>query len=311
MEFLQAIFITPFVEMFSYPLFLLEVVIQGMLTGVMYSLVALGFVLIFKASGVFNFAQGSMVLFAALNLVGMMGLGVPVWLAIILTMVVMIVLAFMIERFMLAKLVNQEPIILFMATIGLDYMLQGAGQLAWGSNVKKLDVGIPEIAFDVGGVLLNSFELVAALVGAVLVLALALFFQKTPTGRALRAVADDHQAALSVGIPLNNIWIIVWTVAGGVGLVAGIMWGAKSGVQFSLALIALKALPVLILGGFTSVPGAIVGGLIIGVGEKVAEIYWGPAVGGAIENWFAYILAMFFLMFRPQGLFGEKIIERI
>jgi branched-chain amino acid transport system permease protein len=303
--------IAPFLDMTGSPIFFAEVVISGLLTGVMYSLVALGFVLIFKASGVFNFAQGVMVLFAALTLVGLIERGVPVWLALLLTMAAMTVLAFAIERLMLRKLVNQEGIILFMATIGLTFILQGLGETMWGSNVKRLDVGIPNESFEIGGILLNEFDLFAAASGAVLVTVLAVFFHYTRIGRALRAVADDHQAALSVGIPLKHIWIIVWSVAGMVGLVAGIMWGAKSGVQFSLSLIALKALPVLILGGFTSVPGAIVGGLIIGVGEKVAEIYWGPLVGGAIENWFAYILALVFLVFRPQGLFGERIIERV
>jgi branched-chain amino acid transport system permease protein len=303
--------IAPFVDMGSYPIFFAEVVISGLLTGVMYSLVALGFVLIFKASGVFNFAQGIMVLFAALTLVGLMEKGAPVWLAIILTLGVMVVLAFLIERIMLRNLVNQEGIILFMATIGLTFFLEGLGEWMWGSNVKALDVGIPNESFEVGGILLNEFDLFAAGSGAILVAGLAAFFHYTRIGRALRAVADDHQAALSVGIPLKTIWVIVWSVAGMVGLVAGIMWGAKSGVQFSLSLIALKALPVLILGGFTSVPGAIVGGLIIGVGEKIAEIYWGPLVGGAIEGWFAYVLALAFLVFRPQGLFGEKIIERV
>ncbi len=311
MEMLHAFFVAPFQEMWEFPLFLAEVVINGLLTGVMYSLVALGFVLIFKASGVFNFAQGVMVLFAALTLVGLMEKGVPVWLALILTMVVMVALAFAVERFMLRPLVNQEHIILFMATIGLTYFLEGFGETLWGSNVKPLDVGIPSASFDFHGLLLNEFDLFAAGIGAALVAGLAIFFHKTPVGRALRAVADDHQAAMSVGIPLKTIWIIVWSVAGIVAMVAGIMWGAKSGVQFSLSLIALKALPVLILGGFTSVPGAIIGGLIIGVGEKVAEIYWGPLVGGAIENWFAYVLALVFLFFRPQGLFGERIIERV
>ncbi len=305
------VFIAPFVDMASYPVFFAEVVISGLLTGIMYSLVALGFVLIFKASGVFNFAQGAMVLFAALTLVGLMEHGVPVWAALLLSVVVMIILAFMIERFMLRYLINQDGIILFMATIGLTFVLQGSGEMMWGSNVKPLDVGIPNASFEVGGVLLNEFDLFAAASGAVLVTVLAVFFHYTRIGRALRAVADDHQAAMAVGIPLKTIWVIVWSVAGFVGLVAGIMWGAKSGVQFSLSLIALKALPVLILGGFTSVPGAIVGGLIIGVGEKVAEIYWGPLVGGAIENWFAYMLALTFLVFRPQGLFGERIIERV
>ena len=311
MELLNAIFVAPFVDMWEFPAFLVEVVITGLLTGVMYSLVALGFVLIFKASGVFNFSQGVMVLFAALTLVGLMEKGVPVWIALILTMLVMIALAFAVERVMLRPLVNQDPIILFMATIGLTFFLEGFGETLWGSNVKRLDVGIPNESFEIHGVLLNQFDLFAAAIGAVLVGSLAIFFHKTPIGRALRAVADDHQAAMSVGIPLRTIWIIVWSVAGIVAMVAGIMWGAKSGVQFSLSLIALKALPVLILGGFTSVPGAIIGGLIIGVGEKVAEIYWGPLVGGAIENWFAYVLALAFLLFRPQGLFGEKIIERV
>ena len=311
MDILSAVFVAPFLDMAGSPVFFAEVVIVGLLTGVMYSLVALGFVLIFKASGVFNFSQGVMVLFAALTLVGVMERGAPVWLAIVITIMVMIALAFAIERFMLRHLVHQEPIILFMATIGLGFVLEGLGETLWGSNVKALDVGIPNQSFEVGGILLNEFDLFAAASAAVLVTVLAIFFHYTRIGRALRAVADDHQAALSVGIPLKTIWVIVWSVAGIVGLVAGIMWGAKSGVQFSLSLIALKALPVLILGGFTSVPGAIVGGLIIGVGEKIAEIYWGPLVGGAIENWFAYMLALVFLMFRPQGLFGERIIERV
>lgn len=311
MQILYAFLVGPFVQMGQAPVFFAEVVITGLLTGVMYSLVALGFVLIYKASGVFNFAQGVMVLFAALTLVGLMEHGVPVWLALILTVAVMVALAFVIERMMLRPLVNQEQIILFMATIGLTFFLEGFGELLWGSNVKRLDIGVPDRSFEMGGMLLNQFDLFAAATGAVLVAGLAVFFQKTPIGRALRAVADDHQAALSVGIPLKTIWVVVWSVAGIVAMVAGIMWGAKSGVQFSLSLIALKALPVLILGGFTSVPGAIIGGLIIGVGEKVAEVYWGPLVGGAIENWFAYVLALVFLLFRPQGLFGERIIERV
>ena len=311
MELLGNFFVAPFLDIASSPLFFAEVVISGLLTGVMYSLVALGFVLIFKASGVFNFAQGVMVLFAALTLVGLMERGVPIWAALILTAVVMVLLAMAIERVMLRYLVNQPDIILFMATIGLSFVLQGVGETMWGRDVKPLDIGIPDASFDWGGILLNEFDLFAAGAGAVMVVTLALFFQYTRVGRALRAVADDHQAALSVGIPLRTIWVIVWSVAGFVGLVAGIMWGAKSGVQFSLSLIALKALPVLILGGFTSVPGAIVGGLIIGVGEKIAEVYWGPVIGGAIENWFAYVLALAFLLFRPQGLFGERIIERV
>ncbi len=311
MEFLYSITVAPFLDIASDLIFFAEVLIGGLSAGVMYSLVALGFVLIYKASGVFNFAQGVLALFAALTLVGIMEWGVPVPLAMVLTMVVMVALAFAVERLMLRPLVNQEQIILFMATIGLAYFLEGLGDTLWGSNVKKLDVGIPDVPFEAGGMLLQTFELFAAATAAVLVAVLALFFHYTRIGRALRAVADDHQAALSVGIPLKTIWVIVWSTAGLVALVAGIMWGAKSGVQFSLSLIALKALPVLILGGFTSVPGAIVGGLIIGVGEKVGEVYWGPPLGGAIENWFGYMVALVFLVFRPQGLFGEKIIERV
>ena len=460
MDFLYKFLVEPWVSILTAPLFFGEVVIGGVMAGVMYSLVALGFVLIYKASGVFNFAQGIMVLFAALSLVGLMEKGVPLLLAIALTGVIMLALAFAIERVILRYMVNQEQIILFMATIGLTYFLEGFGETVWGSNVKKLDVGLPDgplnvsglaignaalagafaaaaaatlailfvwrtravrrsleiggppilpgpaalvvavlglaffvtrfffgpeadfiggrvgrtatflatlswtglamvsaVAFQAlsgwrgarqamrdggkeppplhfawfillgivgaiavaagivwaskSGILINSFELSAAVIAAILVIGLALFFQKTRVGRALRAVADDHAAALSVGISLRGIWVIVWAVAGMVALAAGIIWGGKSGVQFSLSLIALKALPVLILGGFTSVPGAIVGGLIIGVGEKVAEVYWGPAIGGGIENWFAYMLALAFLLFRPQGLFGEKIIERV
>ena len=308
-------------------LFLAEVVISGLLTGVMYSLVALGFVLIFKASGVFNFAQGAMALFAGLTLAGFLAgtipithktnpaLAMPPWLAIIATVLVMIVLAILIERLVLRHLINQEPIILFMMTLGLAYVLEGAGDLLWGSDVKVLDLGLPSGAndwlLDNFGLYVDQLEIVAAVVAAALVSALAIFFQKTRIGRALRAVADDHQAALSVGISLNTIWAIVWSAAGIVALVAGIMWGAKSGIQFSLSLIALKALPVLILGGFDSIPGAIVGGLIIGVGEKLAEVYFGPLVGGAVENWFAYMLALAFLLVRPEGLFGEKIIRRV
>jgi len=463
MDFLYKLLIGPWVEMLSNPIFFGEVVIGGLLAGVMYSLVALGFVLIFKASGVFNFAQGVMVLFAALTLVGLMERGIPLLVAIALTAVVMLLLAIVIERVILRYMVNQEPIILFMATIGLTFFLEGFGETLWGSNVKKLDIGIPDSKLDVttltisnqylvgifvaalaasfalmfawrshavrsaidtskglvqppligpgtvgfglfglvcflarffvgpeaafingkasataqffanlswfgvgavgivvffaaatwlgrrqaakdhgadvaplhfgwfvllgiagvvaaaagvvwaarADILINGFEVFAAVMAGVLVIILAIFFQKTRVGRALRAVADDHAAALSVGISLRGIWVIVWAVAGIVALAAGIIWGGKSGVQFSLSLIALKALPVLILGGFTSVPGAIVGGLIIGVGEKVAEVYWSPAIGGAIENWFAYVLALVFLLFRPQGLFGEKIIERV
>ena len=311
MELVRAVLVAPFADMAANPSFLAEVLIGGVAAGLMYSLVALGFVLIFKASGVFNFAQGVMVLFAALTLVGLMERGLPVWLALALTMAAMVALAFAIERVVLRPLVNQEPIILFMATIGLTFFLQGFGEMAWGANVKRLDIGIPDTSFNVRGVLVNRLELTAAVTAAVLVTVLAVFFHRTRIGRALRAVADDHEAALSIGIPLKTIWVVVWSASGLVALAAGVMWGAKAGVQFSLSLIALKALPVLILGGFTSVPGAIVGGLIIGVGEKVGEVYWGPLVGGAIENWFAYVVALAFLVFRPQGLFGEKIIERV
>ncbi|MFC3676272.1 branched-chain amino acid ABC transporter permease [Ferrovibrio xuzhouensis] len=292
--------------------FFFEVLIGGLMAGVMYSLVALGFVLIFKASGVFNFAQGAMVLFAGLFFVGFIELGVPLWISLIFTIAVMVLLAGAIERLVLRHLVNQEGIILFMATIGVSFFLDGFGQMIWGSNVRQLDVGIPTdpiLLFD-GDILIQSFDLYAALVAGLL-LAVLVVFQKTRIGRALRAVADDHQAAQSVGIPLNVIWVIVWAIAGLVALVAGVMWGSKLGVQPAIVTLALKALPVLILGGFTSVPGAIIGGLIIGAGEKLAEIYIGPFVGGGIENWFAYVLALGFLLIRPQGLFGEKIIERV
>ncbi len=311
MDFLADVTVNPIADILSSPIFFAEVVTGGGLIGLMYSLIALGFVLIFKASGVFNFSQGVMVLFAALNLVGLIDLGVPIWLALIFTIAIMVVLAAAIERLVLRPLINQPEIILFMATIGLTFFLQGFAEMIWGGNVRRLDIGIPQRPFEFGGMLLNQFDLFAAGSAAVLVLVLALLFTKTPIGRALRAVADDHQAALSVGISLKYIWIVVWSVAGIVALVAGIMWGSRSGVQFSLSLIALKALPVLILGGFTSMPGAIVGGLIIGVGEKVAEVYWGPALGGGIESWFAYVVAVIFLLFRPQGLFGERIIERV
>jgi len=311
MDFLADVTVNPIADILSSPIFFAEVVTGGVLIGLMYALIALGFVLIFKASGVFNFSQGVMVLFAALNLVGLIDLGVPIWLALIFTIAIMVVLAAAIERLVLRPLINQPEIILFMATIGLTFFLQGFAEMIWGGNVRRLDIGIPQRPFEFGGMLLNQFDLFAAGSAAVLVLVLALLFTKTPIGRALRAVADDHQAALSVGISLKYIWIVVWSVAGIVALVAGIMWGSRSGVQFSLSLIALKALPVLILGGFTSMPGAIVGGLIIGVGEKVAEVYWGPALGGGIESWFAYVVAVIFLLFRPQGLFGERIIERV
>ena len=311
METLYAILIDPFAQMWGNPEFLLEVVIGGLLSGVLYSLVALGYVLIYKASGVFNFAQGTMVLFAALTFAGCIDLHMPIWLAFVIVIAVMVGLAFGIERVVLRPLVNQEQIILFMATIGITYFLRGLGQIVWGGNVRTLDIGLPKAPMIIGGVLVNAFDLVSAVAAGSLVAILAVFFQKTTVGRALRAVADDHQAALAVGIPLKTIWVIVWTTAGIVALVAGILWGTNLGVQFSIELVALKALPVLILGGFTSVPGAIVGGLIVGAGEKVAEVFWGPALGGAIEDWFAYMLALAFLLIRPQGLFGERIIERV
>jgi branched-chain amino acid transport system permease protein len=296
--------------------FFFEVMLGGLLAGVLYSLVALGFVLIFKASGVFNFAQGAMVLFAALTLVRLMEV-MPLWLAFMVTCAVMILLAFVIERLVLRKLVNQEGIILFMVTLGISFFLEGFGQTVWGSDIYTLDLGIPkepvfilESVFD-GGLLVEKLDLFAAAVAGALVLGLALFFAKTKVGLALRAVADDHQAAQSIGVPLNYIWLVVWSAAGIVALVAGMVWGAKLGVQFSIALVALKALPVLILGGFTSVPGAIIGGLIIGMGEKLAEVYFGPVLGGGIENWFAYMLVLVVLLIRPQGLFGDKTIARV
>jgi branched-chain amino acid transport system permease protein len=294
----------------------LEVVLGGLMSGVLYSLVALGLVLIFKASGVFNFAQGAMVLFAALSLVRLME-KMPFPVALVVTVGIMIALAWVIERFVLRHLVNQEGIVLFMATLGIAYFLDGFGQTVWGSDIYTMDIGMPKepkILFEKtfeGGILVSMEDVLAALIAAALVALLAAFFQKTGTGRALRAVADDHQAAQSIGIPLNRIWVIVWSVSGIVALVAGIIWGSKLGVQFSLSLVALKALPVVILGGFTSIPGAIIGGLIIGLGEKISEVYLGPLLGGGIENWFAYVLALVFLLFRPEGLFGERIIERV
>ena len=327
-------------------LFGVEVMLNGLMAGVLYALVALGFVLIFKASGIFNYAQGVMALFGALTLVGIMdgqvpfahlinsifgtdvhhfGWHVPAFLSILLVMVVMVGLAWCVQHFIFRHLVGQEPIILFMATIGLAYFMEGFGDMMWNSEIKKLDIGIPQggsmwieeaTAFLGGsnfyGFFIDKLEIVASLVAIVLVIILVAFAQYTKQGRAMRAVADDHQAALSVGISLSFIWVLVWSLAGFVALVAGIMWGAKSGVQFSLSLIALKALPVLMLGGFTSIPGAIIGGLIVGGGEKLFEFLIGaPFLGGATENWFAYMLALVFLVFRPQGLFGEKIIERV
>jgi branched-chain amino acid transport system permease protein len=307
----------------SPPGFYVEVLLGGLMAGVLYSLVALGFALIFKASGVFNFAQGAMVLFAALA-VARLAEQMPFWLAIVLALAIMVVLAWLIERLVLRPLVNQEGVALLMATLGVTYFLDGFGQTIWGSDIYKIELGIAKEPVMVleklfqGGILVNKEDFIAAIVAAALVLGLALFFQKTPTGRALRAVADDHQAAQSIGIPLNRIWVIVWSVAGLVALVAGVIWGSKLGVQFSLSQVALKALPVVILGGFTSVTGAIVGGLIIGVGEKMAEVFLGPVLvkafdlaGGGIENWFAYMLALLFLLVRPEGLFGEKHIDRV
>ena len=323
-------------------IFGMEVFLNGLMAGVLYALVALGFVLIYKASGIFNYAQGVMALFAAMTLVGIMdgqvpfshlinavfgtevhhfGWHLPALVGIVLSMGVMIGLAWLVQQIIFRHLVGQEPIILFMATIGLAYFMEGLGDLMWGADIKKLDVGLPqginlwidELTFNLFdyGFFIDNLDIVATVIAAILVLALVAFSQYTKQGRAMRAVADDHQAALSVGINLSFIWVMVWSVAGFVALVAGIMWGTKSGVQFSLSLIALKALPVLMLGGFTSIPGAIAGGLIIGVGEKLFEFLVGPMIGGATENWFAYVLALVFLVFRPQGLFGEKIIERV
>jgi len=296
--------------------FFFEVLIGGLLAGVMYSLVALGFVLIYKASGVFNFAQGAMVFFAALTYVGLQEkFGLPGWLVFLLTLGVMILLGVIIERVVLRPLVNQPQITLFMATIGLAFFIEGLAQIIWGTEVRRLDLGIQDEPIEAVmtrlDLLVSSFDLAAAAVAGVLVGVLAVFFNKTRIGRALRAVADDHQAALAVGIPLKQIWAIVWSVAGFVALVAGLMWGARNGVQFALTFVALKALPVLILGGFESVLGAIVGGLIIGASEKLAEVYLGPLIGGGIEGWFAYVMALLFLLVRPEGLFGERHIDRV
>ena len=313
---LGVLMLLPLVTGLSAPGFWLEVLFGGLMSGVLYSLVALGFVLIFKASGVFNFAQGAMVLLAALA-VARFSEVMPWPVAALLAAALMVGVAWIIERLVLRPLVNQEGVTLLMATLGITYFMDGAGQTVFGSDVYTIDVGMPKEPVRVldkvfeGGLLINQEDLVAAVVAAVLVAVLALFFQKTPTGRALRAVADDHQAAQSIGIPLNRIWVIVWSVAGIVAMVAGIIWGSKLGVQFSLSLIALKALPVVILGGLTSVPGAIIGGLIVGVGEKMSEVFLGPMIGGGIEYWFAYVLALVFLLYRPEGLFGERHIDRV
>ena len=320
---LAAGLIAPLVTGAGAPGFYIEVLLGGLMSGVLYSLVALGFVLIFKASGVFNFAQGAMVLFAALS-VARMAERMPLWAAMLLAIAIMIMLAFLMERLVLRPLVNQDPVVLLMATLGATYFLNGFGQSVWGSDIYEIHLGIarePVIIlqnlFD-GGILINKDDVAAAIAAVVLVALLGLFFQKTKTGRALRAVADDHLAAQSIGIPLNRIWVIVWSVAGVVALVAGVIWGSKLGVQFSVSLVALKALPVVILGGFTSIPGAIIGGLIIGVGEKMAEVFLGPVLvkafnlaGGGIEDWFAYVLALLFLLVLPEGLFGEKHIDRV
>ena len=307
--------------------FLLETLFGGLMVGMLYALVALGFVLIYKASGVFNFAQGAMVLFAALAM-ARFSEWIPQWLgfdnqtlanvlAFCAATACMVAVAWLVERLALRRLVNQPGITLLMATLGISYFIDGAGQLLFGSAAYKIDVGMPKdpmIVFEntfEGGLLLSKEDLVSAVIAGLLVATLTLFFQKTRTGRALRAVADDHQAAQSIGIPLSRIWVVVWSIGGIVALVAGIIWGSKLGVQFSISLVALKAFPVVILGGLTSVPGAIVGGLLIGVGEKLSEIYLGPYVGGGIENWFAYVLALAFLLIRPQGLFGDKIIDRV
>jgi branched-chain amino acid transport system permease protein len=318
MSFLYQIFVDPFAQMISAPDLLVQTIWEGFVGGVLYALIALGFVLIFKASGVFNFAQGIMMVFAALTLVGLHERGIPAFVALLATIGVMYVLAVGVERIILRPLVNQPDIALFMATFGLTYFLIGFGELVFGGNPKNMIADalyLPSGSLDFkalgGTVSLQKLDIAAAAIALIMVIALAFFFQKTRIGRALRAVADDHQAALSVGISLNQIWVIVWFTAGVVALATGIMWGARSDVSFALQVVALKALPVLVLGGLTSIPGAIVGGLIIGIGEKLGEFYWGHLFGGGIESWLAYVIALAFLLFRPQGLFGERIIERI
>ena len=291
--------------------FFFEVLIGGLLAGVMYSLVAIGFVLIYKASGVFNFAQGAMVLFAALTFVSLLERGVPFWLSFLVTLATMIALALLIERAVLRPLVGRSPITLFMATLGLAYIIEGVAQALWGAQVHGLELAISDAPLELGGLLLSQFDQFAAATAAALVVLLSLLFNRTRIGLALRAVADDPRAAMSVGIRLPRVWAVVWAVAGFVGLVAGLLWGARLGVQFSLSLVVLKALPVLIIGGFTSISGAIVGGLIIGASEKLAEVDLGPLIGGGIENWFPYVLALLFLLVRPAGLFGERAIERV
>jgi branched-chain amino acid transport system permease protein len=323
---LYNIFIDPFVQMVQMPDLLVQTLWEGLVSGVLYALIALGFVLIFKASGVFNFAQGIMVVFSALTLVGFYAKfsswgfsgHAAAFLALLLAAGVMLVLAMLVERVVLRPLVNQPDIILFMATFGITYVLIGFGEIVFGGDPKQMianELFLPGGSVDIemlgGLVSLQKIDIAAAVIASLMIVGLALFFQKTRIGRALRAVADSHKAALSVGISLNQIWVIVWFAAGLVALVTGIMWGARSDVSFALEIVALKALPVLVLGGFTSVPGAIVGGLIIGIGEKLGEFYWGPLLGGGIESWLAYVIALVFLLYRPQGLFGDKIIERI
>jgi branched-chain amino acid transport system permease protein len=318
MSVLYQIFIEPFIFMGEAPDLLIQTIWEGFVSGILYALIALGFVLIFKASGVFNFAQGIMVVFAALTLVGFYAMGIPAIISLILAIGVMFLLAVTVERVVLRPLVNQPDIILFMATFGITYFLIGLGEFIFGGEPKVMitsQLYLPEgrTNFEMlgGFVTIQHIDVAAAVIAIVMIAVLGVFFSKTRIGRALRAVADSHKAALSVGISLNQIWVIVWFAAGIVALVTGIMWGARSDVSFALQIIALKALPVLILGGFTSIPGAIVGGLIIGIGEKIGEFYWGPLLGGGIETWLAYVIALIFLMFRPQGLFGERIIERV
>jgi len=318
MNLLYDIFVDPFVQMAAAPDLLVQTVWEGLVGGMLYALIALGYVLIYKASGVFNFAQGIMVVFAALTLVGLHAAGLPAFVALILALGVMLALAVAVERIVLRPLVNQPDIVLFLATFGLTSFLVGLGELVFGGEPKVMiadELHLPAGAIDLqilgGLVSLQKLDIAAAVIASVMVAGLAVFFQRTRIGRALRAVADSHKAALSVGISLEQIWVVVWFAAGIAALVTGIMWGARSNVSFALEIVALKALPVLVLGGLTSVPGAIVGGVIIGVSEKLGEFYWGPLLGGDIESWLAYMIALVFLLFRPQGLFGEKIIERV
>jgi branched-chain amino acid transport system permease protein len=296
--------------MFDYHFFI-EVLVGGLLSGVMYSLVAIGFVLIYKTSGVLNFAQGAMLLFAALTFVSLVERGVSFPLALLATLAIMVLLGIAVERVILRPLVNQPPITLFMVTLGLSYVIEGAAQLLWGTQVHGLDLGIDDKPFEVAGVLISQFDLFAAAVAGAMVTLFALFFRYTRTGLAFRAVADDQFAALAVGLRLPRVWAAVWTAAGLVAVVGGLLWGARLGVQFSLSLVVLKALPVLVLGGFDSIAGAIVGGLLIGAIEKLAEVYVGPFFGGGIEAWAAYVVALGFLLVRPSGLFGQKLVERV